>query len=60
MGDRAVKPGFEEGDTCNRDGCKGTMVFAPENCSCHINPPCGSCLDGMTCDKCGWREGHTG
>lgn len=38
--------GVEPGERCNRDGCKGTMMLpVAEGCSCHINPPCGACLD---------------
>lgn len=51
--------GKEPGDRCNRlndDGfrCDGTMLLAAgENCSCHISPPCGACLDALpTCTVC--------
>lgn len=61
--------GIEEGDTCNRlpepdedqprgyrpKPCQGVMGYGPvENCSCHINPPCGWCeANPLTCDTCG-------
>jgi hypothetical protein len=61
--------GTEEGDTCNRIAepdedaprgyrprpCSGTMHYGKvENCSCHINPPCGHCEDNpLVCDTCG-------
>ena len=49
------KIGIEEGNTCNRDGCQGTMVFEREGaCGCHINPPCQNCVDApLVCDECG-------
>jgi len=50
--------GYEEGDVCNRDGCKGMIEAAEvENCSCHINPPCSACVDaGFICPDCGWNS----
>lgn len=58
--------GTEEGDTCNRWQepdedcpkawqCKGTMILEePENCACHISPPCSECEGlGFVCDICG-------
>ena len=31
-----------------------------ENCSCHINPPCGSCMAVyLVCDECGWEDDKT-
>lgn len=52
------KLGAEEGDICNRDGCKGVIKFTdPENCSCHINPPCSACLDTrLHCPTCCWVD----
>ena len=51
--------GIQEGDRCNRlddDGlrCDGTMSLMPvDNCTCHISPPCGACLDNQPiCDVC--------
>jgi hypothetical protein len=46
--------GVEESQPCNRDGCPGTMEWPyPENCSCHINPPCASCTNRLlTCSEC--------
>ena len=33
--------GYEEGDVCNRDGCRGIIeIEEPEVCGCHNNPPC--------------------
>jgi hypothetical protein len=52
--------GYQEDDICNRDGCPGTMVFQPENCSCHISPPCGACINGLQCDTCLTRSGPDG
>lgn len=44
----------EEGDYCYAD-CIGQLFYPPvENCSCHINAPCGACIDNtLICDKCG-------
>ncbi|WP_431860049.1 hypothetical protein [Azospirillum sp.] len=46
----------EEGGPCP-DGCGGTLELPPpENCSCHIAPPCGDCTDRvLTCSRCGWE-----
>lgn len=43
-----------EGDACKVDGCDGVYHFPPvENCSCHISPPCGACVDNnLVCDHC--------
>lgn len=48
--------GHEEGETCWRNGCLGVIAVAPvENCSCHINPPCGSCTEAREfCPVCDW------
>lgn len=45
---------LEEGDVCGRDGCNGFMHYPPvQNCSCHIRPPCGQCLDNeLECTVC--------
>ena len=41
-----------EGDKCPH--CGGLIEFEPvENCSCHINPPCGACTSArLTCTNC--------
>lgn len=47
----------EEGDKCPdcKDGVLGCPK--PENCSCHINPPCSACTDlRLTCNVCGWED----
>lgn len=51
--------GIEEDDTCNRNGCKGTIILPPVvNCSCHINPPCSACTDNeLQCDECFFTVG---
>jgi hypothetical protein len=48
--------GDDEGQTCNRDGCDGSLEYeSPENCTCHVNPPCSACTDvSIYCPKCGW------
>lgn len=51
--------GYEEGDVCNRDGCKGIIVHEREldGCSCHINAPCSYCTDdNAKCPSCGWEN----
>lgn len=55
--------GTGEGDTCGRDGCKGIIqTLPPENCSCHIAPPCGACMsnDRIECPECHWNLGLDG
>lgn len=46
---------LEEGSACPNKDCGGKLEFAePENCSCHINPPCSSCVNApFVCDTCG-------
>jgi hypothetical protein len=50
--------GFEEETTCRRDGCDGVISSRrPDNCSCHISPPCSACTAPRNfCPKCGWEE----
>jgi len=50
--------GYCKGETCTRKGCKGIVKeHRVENCSCHINPPCGSCTAPRGyCEACGWEE----
>lgn len=56
--DPSLIAGHEEGETCNRNGCTGTIKLPrPENCSCHIAPPCAACTEQQPeCDKCGWTQ----
>lgn len=47
-----------EGDKCPHfrpEGCCGRLQLTEvENCSCHINAPCGACLSvKLVCDDCG-------
>ena len=51
------KQKLEEGGPC--PCCGGKLKFPPpENCSCHINPPCSSCTSVvLTCEDCGWEDG---
>ena len=46
--------GTEEGEICNRDGCKGKMGYEPvRDCSCHLYPPCSRCVDNpLVCLEC--------
>ncbi len=54
----AVKIGTEEGELCNREGCKGAMEYPPvEGCTCFNNPPCSACVNNqVTCNECGATE----
>jgi hypothetical protein len=47
--------GYEEGKTCNRNGCQGVMESTyEESCRCHISPPCSKCTwDEIACSVCG-------
>lgn len=48
---------IKEGGKC--PCCDGGILFfpPPENCSCHISAPCGSCTGvQLTCKKCGWED----
>lgn len=49
-----IKVGLKEDEVCNRDGCKGVMEIKPsEDCSCHISPPCSSCMEApIYCPEC--------
>lgn len=46
-----------EGEICWRNGCQGVIAdHEVENCSCHINPPCGSCAENRAyCPGCDWQ-----
>ena len=52
-----MEPGYEEGATCNREGCNGVIELEPVNgCSCHISAPCWEHESAdMRCPACGWR-----
>lgn len=52
-----MKPGYYEGEVCNREGCKGFIELEKvENCSCHISAPCWAHENaGLCCPDCGWR-----
>jgi hypothetical protein len=49
--------GHEEGEVCGRDGCDGRIEFTkPDNCSCHISPPCHACTSTyLHCPDCDWE-----
>lgn len=49
------KESYDEGDKCPE--CKGDLHYPKVvNCCCHINPPCGACVDNkLTCRECGWE-----
>lgn len=55
--------GTEEDEICmriNEDGlhCPGIIEAGERGgCSCHINPPCSACTEGILyCEECGWEE----
>lgn len=52
--------GFEEGDTCGRDGCEGVMEINPVGCTCFLAAPCWSCMNSLECTDCGTRSGPDG
>ena len=47
--------GVMEGQTCNRDGCQGTMALEPlHGCTCFQNAPCSACMGrNIVCNECG-------
>lgn len=49
---------FEEGDKCKDKSCDGVYEYGDvENCSCHINPPCGQCTNiSLTCSECKYEH----
>lgn len=49
---------LEEGDVCPACEDGSLDVVQGRDCSCHLSPPCSSCVeDGLLCDACGWRSG---
>lgn len=53
--------GYEQGEVCNRDGCQGILdeYDTDTSCSCHINPPCGHCVNSRVfCPVCEWDGGE--
>lgn len=65
MAELADVVGDEEGAPCNRmvggDVCDGVMVVEPDgDCYCHTRPPCGTCLDALTCSACAYRLSDDG
>jgi hypothetical protein len=47
--------GHQEGCPCPIEECAGHLEYqTPENCACHISPPCSACVENpLTCDVCG-------
>lgn len=47
----------EEGMACP-DCYEGDLEYIrDDSCSCHINPPCGACVDAVLgCPECGWEQ----
>lgn len=54
--------GYEEGETCNRNGCTGVIEWYESesgNCSCHLNAPCSACENAEAyyqCTKCDYQS----
>lgn len=46
---------IKEDDQCLYMDCTGLYEYRDvENCSCHINPPCGACVENpLVCNQCG-------
>lgn len=55
VSDSLIKSEPEEGDACPIEDCTGKLHFPPvKNCSCHISPPCDTCITNpLTCNTCG-------
>lgn len=54
-GERDREPKELEGGPCPVEGCPGRLEFRPgKDCSCHLHPPCASCVEApLTCGTCG-------
>lgn len=52
---KPVEPGCTEGETCNRDGCQGTMELEEaKGCTCFQSAPCSACMGrNIVCNDCG-------
>lgn len=52
--------GYEAGEICNRDGCKGIIEERdkePCYCSATSMPPCSACTEPVAyCEECGWDD----
>ena len=49
---------LEEGSLCPACRKRRLDFDPPDDCSCHINPPCFACTErGLVCPACGWRQG---
>lgn len=49
--------GYEEGNFCGRDGCKGVIAILPlGSCTCFLgHAPCGACeASTAQCSTCGF------
>ncbi|CAH0448215.1 hypothetical protein SM030_00082 [Vibrio phage vB_VpaS_sm030] len=46
-----------EGSPCPEIDCEGELEYLPENCTCHINPPCSACeYAPLKCGVCGYEH----
>lgn len=48
------KKELQEGDNYPEEGCNGVLIYnESENCSCHLHPPCESCISvKLYCTTC--------
>jgi len=48
---------YEEDDPCPCCDVGILQWKMIENCSCHIHPPCSSCVDNiLECPECAWED----
>ena len=45
---------ISEDGPCPHEDCTGTLFISRQgDCTCHITPPCGSCVEApLECNKC--------
>lgn len=51
--------GFDPGEICGRNWCKGVIQKHRDDdgCSCHIHPPCSNCVsEYFYCPECDWTS----
>lgn len=50
-----MKHGFEEGEICGINCCKGTLKYIVHGCTCFLgHPPCNACVNAkLECSVCG-------
>lgn len=50
-----MRRGFEEGEICGVNCCKGTLKYLVHNCTRFLGyPPCNACISAkLECSRCG-------